>query len=352
MSAAQSVFRFIFQSVGLGLIVAAIVILLLPYLSNHSRGALDQNATALSFNDAVSRAAPAVVNIYSLGEIEGSYFQPRTSRVWRLGSGVIMDGRGYILTAQHVVDNVDQILVALQDGRQYGAQLIGSDYYTDLAVLKIEADNLPVIPTAENPQTRVGDIVLAIGNPYNIGQTITQGIISASGGRVGVSRSSYSDLIQMDAVINQGASGGALVNSTGQLIGINNARFNNAFGDGIEGIYFAVPFSTARDVMETLIAEGKVVRGWIGISVDPNSSDRLAQQGIQITAVDPGSPAAVAGLKPNDVITRIGGKPVRSASEGMKEVVNSKPGSAVVIDFYRNGEPQSVTVTIAEPPAN
>ena len=173
MSAAQSVFRFIFQSVGLGLIVAIVILLPLTHsivLVAH----WIKNATALSFNDAVSRAAPAVVNIYSLGEIEGSYFQPRTSRVWRLGSGVIMDGRGYILTAQHMVDNVDQILVALQDGRQYGAQLIGSDYYTDLAVLKIEADNLPVIPTAENPQTRVGDIVLAIGNPHNIGQTITQ----------------------------------------------------------------------------------------------------------------------------------------------------------------------------------
>ena len=352
MSSTQTVLRFLVQSVGLGLVVAAIVILLMPFISSQSGHSLSQGTTPLSFNQAVDRAAPAVVNIYSLGEIEGSYFQPSTSRVWRLGSGVIMDSRGYILTAQHVVDNVDQILVALQDGRQYGAQLIGSDYYTDLAVLKIEADNLPVIPTAENTQPRVGDIVLAIGNPYNIGQTITQGIISATGGRVGVSRSSYSDLIQMDAVINQGASGGALINSAGELIGINNARFNNSFGDGIEGIYFAVPFSNARQIMQTLIDEGKVVRGWIGISVDPNSSDRLAQQGIQVTAVDPGSPADIAGLRQGDVITRIGDKPVRSASEGMREVVNSKPGSDLTITFYRNSELQNVTVTTAEPPAN
>ncbi|TDP32711.1 serine protease DegS [Idiomarina aquatica] len=350
MSSAQSMFRFLIQSVGLGLVVAAIVVLMMPLISPQ-QNTLNPDSAPLSFNHAVDRAAPAVVNIYSLGEIEGSYYQPQTSRVWRLGSGVIMDSRGYILTAQHVVDNVDQILVALQDGRQYGAQLIGSDYYTDLAVLKIEADNLPVIPTADKPQPRVGDIVLAIGNPYNIGQTITQGIISATGGRVGVSRSSYSDLIQMDAVINQGASGGALVNTAGELIGINNARFNNAFGDGIEGIYFAVPYSNAREIMQTLIAEGKVVRGWIGISVDPNSSDQLAQQGIQVTAVEPGSPAAVAGMRQGDIITRIGGKPVRSASEGMREVVNAKPGSALDITIYRNGEPQQLTVTTAEPPS-
>lgn len=351
MNSAQSITRFLIQSVGLGLVVAAIVIILLPLLPNQ-QSALESANSPLSFNQAVDRAAPAVVNIYSLGEIEGSYFQPRSSRVWRLGSGVIMDDRGYILTAQHVVDNVDQILVALQDGRQYGAQLIGSDYYTDLAVLKIDADNLPVIPTSTSSQPRVGDIVLAIGNPYNIGQTITQGIISATGGRVGVSRSSYSDLIQMDAVINQGASGGALVNSTGELIGINNARFNNAFGDGIEGIYFAVPFSTAKDIMQTLVAEGKVVRGWIGISVDPNSSDRLAQQGIQVTGVDPGSPADTAGLRQGDIITRIGGKPVRSASEGMREVVNSKPGSQLSISLIRNGEVLDLTVTTADPPGS
>lgn len=351
MSSTTSITRFLLQSIGLGLVVAAIVIIVMPLLTPQQNTLKSLN-NPLSFNQAVDRAAPAVVNIYSLGEIEGSYYQPRTSRVWRLGSGVIMDSRGYILTAQHVVDNVDQILVALQDGRQYGAQLIGSDYYTDLAVLKIDADNLPVIPLPESSKPRVGDIVLAIGNPYNIGQTITQGIISATGGRVGVSRSSYSDLIQMDAVINQGASGGALVNSAGELIGINNARFNNAFGDGIEGIYFAVPFSTAKDIMQTLIAEGKVVRGWIGISVDPNSSDRLAQQGIQVTAVDPGSPADIAGIRPGDVITRIGGKPVRSASEGMRAVVDSKPGSALSISLYRNGEAKTLTVTTAEPPGN
>lgn len=350
MGTAQSLLRFIIQSVGLGLVVAAIVILLLPMINPQQSAGLGNRQVPLSFNEAVGRAAPSVVNIYSLGEIEGSYYQPQTSRVWRLGSGVIMDSRGYILTAQHVVDNVDQILVALQDGRQYGAQLIGSDYYTDLAVLKIEADNLPIIPTNVDTEPRVGDIVLAIGNPYNIGQTITQGIISATGGRVGISRNAYSDLIQMDAVINQGASGGALINTAGELIGINNARFNNNFGDGIEGIYFAVPFSNAQQIMQTLISEGKVVRGWIGISVDPNSSDRLAQQGIQVTRVESPSPAAVAGIRAGDVITKIGERSVQTAAEGMQAVVDAKPGEPLMIEFYRNGNRQQVTVTTGEPP--
>lgn len=351
MSSPQAILRFIVQSVGLGLVVAAVVIIVLPFINSESSNGLDNSSSGvLSFNQAVNRAAPAVVNIYSLGEIEGSYYQPRAARVWRLGSGVIMNNRGYILTAQHVVDNVDQIEVALQDGRRYAAQLIGSDYYTDLAVLKIEADNLPVISTPSNQPVRVGDIVLAIGNPYNIGQTITQGIISATGGRVGVSRSSYSDLIQMDAVINQGASGGALVNTAGQLVGINNARFNSAFGDGAEGIYFAVPYSTASDIMDTLITEGKVVRGWIGISVNSNYTEQTPQSGIQVTAVDRNSPAEQAGIKPNDIITRIGGSPISSASEGMRQVVNSEPGSSLKVEFYRNGERMEVTIQTAEPP--
>lgn len=350
MSRAQSIARFLLQSVGLGLVVAAIVVLVMPFVQAPTNGAFSTAAnSSLSFNTAVNRAAPAVVNIYSVGETKGSYYQPRSSRVWRLGSGVIMSSRGYILTAQHVVDNVDQILVALQDGRQYGAQLVGSDYYTDLAVLKIEAENLPVIPTTEEPNIRVGDIVLAIGNPYNIGQTITQGIISATGGRVGVSRSSYSDLIQMDAVINQGASGGALINTQGQLIGINNARFNNAFGDGIEGIYFAVPYDTAKDVMQTLITEGKVTRGWIGINVSSISKGANGVEGLVVTGIAPDSPAAKAGILPNDVITRIGGKAVTSAEEGMKQVVSSEPGSAVEIVLYRGGQQRTLTVITAEP---
>ncbi|MDV6327912.1 trypsin-like peptidase domain-containing protein [Idiomarina sp. PL1-037] len=348
MQQLSSTLRFLFQSVGLGLVVAAIVIIAKPFWAQSE--SLRQNGNEItSFNQAVRKAAPAVVNIYSMGEIQGSYYQPQSSRVWRLGSGVIMDTQGYILTAHHVVDNVDKIEVALQDGRRYAAQLIGSDRYTDLAVLKIDAENLPVIPVQSTRRVRVGDIVLAIGNPYNIGQTITQGIVSASGGRVGVSNS-YSDLIQMDAVINQGASGGALVNTAGELIGINNARYNSAFGDGGEGIYFAVPYENARKVMKTLIQEGKVVRGYIGISVNPNFSEEQSLSGILITEVERNSPAAKAGLKPNDFLIAIGGDPVRSAPEGLDRVAGSEPGTELEVEFYRNEKRMTTTVTVAELP--
>jgi len=348
MQQLSSTVRFLIQSVGLGLVVAAVVIISQPFWAQ-SESLRQSNNQIISFNQAVRKAAPAVVNIYSMGEIQGSYYQPQSSRVWRLGSGVIMDSQGYILTAHHVVDNVDKIEVALQDGRRYAAQLIGSDRYTDLAVLKIDADNLPVIPVQSTRRIQVGDIVLAIGNPYNIGQTITQGIISASGGRVGVSNS-YSDLIQMDAVINQGASGGALVNTAGELIGINNARYNSAFGDGGEGIYFAVPYENARKVMKTLIQEGKVVRGYIGISVNPNFSEEQSLSGILITEVEQDSPAAKAGLQVNDFLIAIGGTPVRSAPEGLDRVANSEPGTKLDVEFYRNERRMTTTVTVAELP--
>jgi serine protease DegS len=348
MQRLSSTLRFLFQSVGLGLVVAAIVIISQPFWGQ-SESLRQTNSEVISFNQAVRKAAPAVVNIYSMGEIQGSYYQPQSSRVLRLGSGVIMDSQGYILTAHHVVDNVDKIEVALQDGRRYAAQLIGSDRYTDLAVLKIDADNLPVIPVQSTRRIQVGDIVLAIGNPYNIGQTITQGIISASGGRVGVSNS-YSDLIQMDAVINQGASGGALVNTAGELIGINNARYNSAFGDGGEGIYFAVPYENARKVMKTLIQEGKVVRGYIGISVNPNFSEEQSLSGILITDVEAGGPAALAGLRRNDFLVAIDGEPVRTASEGLDRVANSEPGTELEVEFYRGNKRMTTTVTVAELP--
>jgi len=342
------ILRFLFQSVGLGLVVAAIVLLTQPLWGQSNSFRQSQN-DVISFSQAVKKAAPAVVNIYSMGEIQGSYYQPQSSRVWRLGSGVIMDSNGYILTAHHVVDSVDKIEVALQDGRRYAAQLIGSDRYTDLAVLKIDANNLPVIPVQSSRRVQVGDIVLAIGNPYNIGQTITQGIISATGGRVGVSNS-YSDLIQMDAVINQGASGGALVNTAGELIGINNARYNSSMDDGGEGIYFAVPYATAQSVMDTLIREGEVVRGYIGITVNPNFSEQQSLSGIYVTGVERGSPAALAGLRRNDFIVSIGGQPVRSAPEGLDKVASTPPGEELEVEFYRGEQKMATTVTVSELP--
>jgi len=344
---ARNMARFFGRSIGLGLVVAAIVVLALPWLQEN--GPQRESEAPMSFANAVNRAAPAVVNIYSVGEVRGSFFNPRPTTVWRLGSGVIMNERGYILTAYHVVSDVNQIQIALQDGRRYGAQLIGSDRYTDLAVLKIDTDNLPVIPQSDSTKSRVGDVVLAIGNPYNLGQTITQGIISATGGRMGVSNS-YADLIQMDAVINEGASGGALVNSNGTLIGINNASYNSLTGEGGEGIYFAVPIETAQRVMQKIITEGAVIRGYLGINVGDSLNTQRSLPGITVTEVAPGSPAAEAGLRVDDFIVEFNGAAVSSPSEGLDLVANSTPGSQLEITYYRGNQRMTTTATIGRLP--
>src|SRR5690554_4616338 len=277
----------IIRSVLLGLAVAAIVIYALPQWNKNTTVETDRSDMPLRFSTAVQRAAPAVVNIYSIASNRGSYYSRRPSTLMRLGSGVIMDNRGHILTAHHVVADVNEIQVALQDGRNYSGQVIGSDRITDLAVVRIDADNLPIIPQNDNLGTQVGDVVLAIGNPHNLGQTITQGIVSATGGRMGIIHS-HADLIQMDAVINEGASGGALINSQGYLVGINNAQFRDARGQGIDGIYFVLSYALARCVMETLIREGEVVRGYLGVQVGGQPrSNAYSQPGICVRGLGP-----------------------------------------------------------------
>jgi serine protease DegS len=340
-------FWYITRSVLLGLVVAAIVIVALPYFQGKSASDKPPQQP-LSFATAVNRAAPAVVNIYSIGTSRTSYYSRRPSTVVRLGSGVIMDNRGHILTAYHVVADVNEIQVALQDGRNYSGQVIGYDQITDLAVVRIDADNLPIIPQSQSLRTQVGDVVLAIGNPHNLGQTITQGIVSATGGRMGVIHS-HADLIQMDAVINEGASGGALVNSEGYLVGINNAQFRDARGQGIDGIYFAVPYPLAYSVMESLIREGEVVRGYLGVQVgEVPQSNPYSQPGIYVTGVDANSPAARAGLRPDDYITEINGQRMSSAAEGLAAVAQTKPGSVIKIRFLRDNQEQVVDVTITK----
>lgn len=338
-------FWLVLRSVGLGLVVAVIVIWVMPYLQN-----LKQQSPAtdmpISFATAVNRAAPAVVNIYSVGETPGSYYSRRPTTVYRLGSGVIMDNSGHILTAAHVVADVDEIQVALQDGRQYSGQVIGADPVTDLAVVRIEADNLPIIPQRSDIRTRVGDVVLAIGNPLNLGQTITQGIISATGGRMGVI-SSHADLIQMDAVINEGASGGALINSQGYLVGINNAQFQDLTGQGIDGIYFAVPYSLAKQILDTLIREGEVVRGYFGVRIgEIPYANPYQQPGMFVTGIDAGSPAEKAGLQIEDYIIEMNGQPVRSGSEGIAIVAETPPGTEIEVRFFRGNRELTRTVLI------
>ncbi|EKE85364.1 trypsin-like peptidase domain-containing protein [Idiomarina xiamenensis] len=345
----KPIFNFLAQSILLGLLAAAVVLWLVPGIDLFdSKPALSEQTPA-TYAQAVNRAAPAVVNIYSAGEIRGSFYNPSPSTIWRLGSGVIMDQRGYILTAYHVVADVDQIEVALQDGRAYAAQLIGSDRYTDIAVLRIQAENLPTITVNPERNPRVGDVVLAIGNPYNLGQTVTQGIISATGGRMGISNS-YSDLIQMDASINEGASGGALVNSLGELIGINNASYQSLTGEGGEGIYFAVPYPIAAKVMKKIISDGAVVRGYMGIKVDPSYDTKRSIDGVIVNGIDAGGPADKAGLRVGDYIVEMAGQAITTGADGLDLVAEAAPGTRMPVVFYRNNQRKTTTVVIGELP--
>lgn len=258
---------FLARSTLLGVITATALLLIFPDLRTQMLDTpqvlapVEVNQTQVSFNYAVRRASPAVVNIYNRRYNAEDRLQLSTQG---LGSGVIMSDKGYIVTNYHVVAEADQVIVALQDGRILTAQLIGKDQRTDLAVLKIQAENLPVIPTSPDYRPAVGDVVLAIGNPYNLGQTTTYGIISATG-RSGMSFYGRQDFLQTDAAINEGNSGGALVNTRGELVGINTASFQQATDIETYGISFAIPYELTRKIMDKLIADGRVIRGYIGL---------------------------------------------------------------------------------------
>lgn len=338
-----------------GLIMAAMFLLVTSYfnggnIGNNLMQNRGNNTMELSFAKAVRRAAPAVVNIYSLSIDQG---RPLNSGALQgLGSGVIMSKEGYILTNYHVIKKADEIVVALQDGRKYTSEVVGSDQETDLAVLKIEGDNLPVVPVNLNSPAQVGDVVLAIGNPYNLGQTITQGIISATG-RNGLS-SGYLDFLQTDAAINAGNSGGALIDTGGQLIGINTAAFQVGGEGGGHGINFAIPIKLAHAIMGKLIEKGRVVRGAIGISgeaIGPVVAQILNLpdlRGVVITGIDPNGPAAQAQLMPRDVIIKYADEDVPGVEMLMDRIAETTPGKAVVMTVIRLGKPIDITVTIAE----
>jgi len=349
------------RSAVIGLIVAGILLAAVPMLRKNIAQPLfehrfsENNEQPVSFNEGVRHAAPAVVNVYNrnMGANSQSELQIRT-----LGSGVIMNDKGYILTNKHVINNADQVIVALQDGRVFEALLVGSDSLTDLAVLKIDAGNLPVIPINDKRVPHVGDLVMAIGNPYNLGQTVTQGIISATG-RIGLSPSGRQNFLQTDASINQGNSGGALVNSLGELVGINTLSFDQS-NDGAtpEGIGFAIPTALATKVMGKLIRDGRVIRGYIGIGgreVSPlhgptTSLDRM--QGIIVNEVTPNGPAANAGMVVTDVIVSVNGKPAISAIETMDQVAEIRPGTVIPVEIMRNGKKLTLQVTIQEYPSH
>lgn len=313
-----------------------------------------------SYSAAAQKASPAVVSIntskaanrHPLADDPWFRFffgnQPDSQPQVGLGSGVIVSADGYILTNNHVVEGADEISVTLNDGRHAAGKIIGTDPDTDLAVLKIELDRLPVVVLGDSDQLLVGDQVLAIGNPFGVGQTVTSGIVSALG-RNALDINTFENFIQTDAAINPGNSGGALVDINGNLLGINTAIYSRSGGS--MGIGFAIPVSMAKLVLEGIVRDGKVTRGWIG--VEPNDlSPELAETfgvkasaGVIITGVLQGGPAAQAGLRPGDVITEVDGKQIANFKELLTSVAGLKPGTATPFTVQRGNDSVQIEVT-------
>jgi serine protease DegS len=319
-----------------------------------------------SYAEAVERAAPAVVNIYTarlvteriqpnaIEELFGDA-RPRYRQRFEqsLGSGVIMDTAAHVITNHHVVASADLIRAQLADGRVANAKIVGRDPDTDLAVLQLDLkSNVPVMPLGHSDRMRVGDIVLAIGNPVGLSQTVTQGIISATGrGQLGVA--TFENFIQTDAPINVGNSGGALINAEGELIGINTAVL--AKNLGVEGIGFAIPVNLVRGVMNEILTKGRVVRGWIGIvpaDIDDNDAQRfkLPQPGVVVAKLYVGSPAANVGMEPRDMILTVNGAKVVSAQDTLTRIANIKPGRKITITGLRGAETFKSEVEVSERP--
>jgi Do/DeqQ family serine protease len=269
-----------------------------------------------------------------------------------LGSGVIVSPDGYILTNHHVVDGAEQIKVDMNDNRTLDARVVGSDPPSDLALLKVEASNLPVLTLGDSDRVRVGDVVLAIGNPLGIGQTVTMGIISAKGRQTGLSSGAFEDFLQTDAPINQGNSGGALVSTNSELVGINSQILSPSGGS--IGIGFAIPSNMARTVMDTLVKTGKVRRGQLGITVGKVTSEVAEklklrdQRGILVVQVQPGSAADRAGIQPGDIVTAFNGTEVNNPNVFRNLVAGTAPGTEVTLTIHREGREQQVRATLGE----
>jgi S1-C subfamily serine protease len=371
---------FIAGSVVGGLALAFVIVALRPDLIRGNAGSRPAPTAApvfaesapaaraperFSYAAAVRRAAPAVVNIYTarlvteridpspLGELFGNVLPQYRQRIERsLGSGVIVDDSGHIVTNYHVIANAGATRVQLADGRIATPQVVGVDPDTDLAVLKIDLSNLPVITFGRSDQLQVGDVVLAIGDPLGLSQTVTHGIVSATArGQLGIT--TFEDFIQTDAPINFGNSGGALVDSDGALIGINTAIVAKSLG--VEGIGFAIPVDMVRGVLHDIIEYGRVVRGWIGI-VPEDISDTEAQQlglargGVVVANLYVGSPGQEAGLKPGDLLLAIDGVPVTSAEDARARIAIRKPGTTLTLSDQRGSSRFDVKVRVVERP--
>lgn len=342
----------ILQAVGFGLFCAFLILFVAPIINKQSEKLFDNKI--ISYHDAVKTASPAVVNVYNQAfDANGRQLESELT-VNNLGSGVIMTKSGYILTNKHVIQNADQIIVALQSGLIFNATLVGSDKLTDLAVLKIAADNLPTIPQNPKRATQIGDVVLAIGNPLNLGQSITQGIISAIG-RNALSETGRQNFIQTDASINKGNSGGALVNSAGELIGINTLSLGKNSDELAEGLNFAIPINLAQKVMEKIIKDGRVIRGYFGVNSSLFYSAKqlgLGEKGVLINSVAFNGPADKAGIVQGDLVLKIGNVEADNPQQMMDVIAEMKPNTPVKVLVSRQGKLLELDVIIGEYPEN
>lgn len=372
---------FVVQSIVLGLAIAFIAVFvrpeLLPQRVVEVRETLPAPAVATapapavqSYASAAAKAMPAVVNINTakvvtlrrnpffddprLRQFFGGELRPEKRLETSLGSGVIVSDQGFILTNHHVINGADAIQVSLNDGRTAAAKLIGSDAESDLAVLKINLPNIHPIGMAASDKLRIGDVVLAIGNPFGVGQTVTMGIISATG-RSQLGINTFENFIQTDAAINPGNSGGALIDANGNLIGINTAIFSRSGGS--QGIGFAIPTSLSREVLEQIIRHGRAVRGWLGVeaqAITPELAQALGLteiDGVIVAGVLRNGPAHKAGLQRGDVIRSIAGEKIKDAHGVLMSVSKRKPGTRVPIEILRENKPLTLTATLIDRPS-
>ena len=315
------------------------------------------SAAIVSYANAVAKAAPSVVNVFfkraraikinsntDFRHIENLPGKTKQTR----GSGVILDSKGYILTNFHVVQRMNRIMIALMDGRTIQATLVGSDPETDLAVLHIDLKNLHPIQSVDSDTVRVGDVVLAIGNPFGLGQTVTQGIVSAKG-RSTIGLNSLENYIQTDAAINPGNSGGALVNSEGKLVGINTGIYSKS--GGYQGVGFAIPINNALNVMHQIIKTGTVTRGWLGVEVRTNDLDAMRHiNGVIVQSIQKESPAKRAGLKKGDIIIAINSRKVSTGRGFQSNIAQMKPSATIKLTIMRQGKESIVSITLDKKP--
>ena len=370
MSKQLGILKFLIQSIVAGLAIGFLIVYFKPNLFNSSRASSQTSTTIIapnSYAPAVNKIAPSVVSIYAQSEVVRktrispelqkfmglSSLVPQSVTQQYLGSGVVMSSDGYIVTNYHVIRNATQIIISLWDNTLLEAKLIGFDSVTDLAVLKIEALNLKPATFADSDLTQTGDIVMAIGNPYGLSQSVSLGIISAKG-RSGLDVSTIENFIQTDAAINNGNSGGALINANGDVVGISTATFNQ---NGAQGINFAIPSNATKLIMQQILHDGKVFRGWLGVYLyTPQLFFRSRiikpETGVVIYDVYPNFPAKEAGLKHNDIITHINDIAITDERHYREVIAQSRPGQTLEISGYSQGVPFKKKVQTVERPPN